>query len=457
MSAQHTVDQLFAMQLEGYRRQPGRPLEERRRLLTRLKEMVIANADAIKQALALDFRKPQGEVELSEIGPVLGEVDFAMANLAQWTAPQVVPTPPVDLFATSESHITYEPKGVCLIISPWNYPVLLSLGPLASCLAAGNRAILKPSEHTPHAAVLLESMIGATFAAEDVAVVQGDARVAAQLLDKPFHHVFFTGGTAIGKIVMAHAATHLSSCTLELGGKSPVIVDETCDLALAAQKIAWGKTFNAGQTCIAPDYVIVHERVKDRLIEGINAVLDQLYGASDEALVDSDRYTAIVNDAHFQRLSAWIDEAVSRGAQVLRGNTKVAHKRLITPTVLTGVDDDAALMREEIFGPIIPITTYRDLGTVIADLNAKDKPLSLYLFSTDDAHIDEVLAQTTSGGACINDVVLHFFSPFLPFGGANASGIGRAHGFYGFREFCNEKAVLRSALRAPRSAAEIPA
>jgi aldehyde dehydrogenase (NAD+) len=288
-------------------------------------------------------------------------------------------------------------------------------------------------------------MIAATFAADEVAVVEGDARVAASLLELPFHHVFFTGGTAVGKIVMSHAAAHLSSCTLELGGKSPLIVDETADIPLAAQKIVFGKTFNAGQTCIAPDYVLVHESVEEQLLGAIAAVLDELFGTSDDALLDSKAFAVIVNAAHFQRLSSWIDEAVRRGAKVRRGNTRVEATRLITPTLLTDVPSDVALMQQEIFGPVIPLGVYTSLERVLSELATKPKPLALYFFSRNEARVEEVLRKTTSGGVCINDVLMHFFSPFLPFGGANTSGMGRAHGFHGFREFSNEKAVLWNA------------
>lgn len=441
-----SVGELFDAQLIAYRARPNRSVEERKALLNTLRDVVASNADAIKEALWQDFRKPAAEVQLAEIDPVLGEIDFALMSLDTWAAPHEVITPPIDLYARSQSSIQYEPKGVCLIISPWNYPFLLSLGPVASCLAAGNRLILKPSELTPNSARLMAELLGEAFSPEDVSVVEGDKDMAQTLLNKPFHHIFFTGGTNIGRVVMQHAARNLSSCTLELGGKSPVIVDESADLNAAAQKIVWGKFINAGQTCIAPDYVLVHERVKDQLLGGLNAVIDHLYGTDDAALANGENYPAIVNDSHFNRLSRWTDEAVSQGAVVERGNLKQADRRFISPTILTNVDLNSTLMREEIFGPVLPVMTYTDLDDVITQINAGEKPLSLYFFSQQPDQINRVLSETSSGGACINDVIMHFFSPFLPFGGVNSSGEGRAHGFYGFKAFSNEKAVLKTGM-----------
>lgn len=439
-----TISEVFAQQMAAYKAKPSRSLAERTALLEAFKAVILKNTDNIKAALKADFRKPAAEVELSDIGASLSDIDFALANLAAWTGNHEVPTPPVDMFAASKSYIRYEPKGVCLIISPWNYPFLLTFGPLASCLAAGNRAIIKPSENTPHSSALIAKMMAEAFSPTDVAVAEGDKNVATELLSMPFHHIFFTGGSGIGKAVAQHASANLASCTLELGGKSPVIVDETADIAHAAGKIAWGKTFNAGQTCIAPDYVLVHESVRDHLVGGVNAVLDHLYGNSEAALEDSENYTVIVNDAHFNRISSWVDEAVSAGAKVVRGNTKVAAKRFISPTILTDVPANTKIMTEEIFGPVIPIVSYTNVQEVIDHVNANEKPLSLYVFSKNDDTINNVLSNTSSGGACVNDVVLQFFSPFLPFGGVNNSGTGKAHGFYGFQAFSNEKSVLHT-------------
>jgi aldehyde dehydrogenase (NAD+) len=348
--------------------------------------------------------------------------------------------------AGNSAQIRYEPRGRCLIISPWNYPVNLTFGPLVSAIAAGNTAILKPSELTPHLAAAMAKFVREVFADDEVALFEGDATVSQALLELPFDHIFFTGSPAIGKVVMAAAAQNLTSVTLELGGKSPTIVDESADLDLAAQNILWSKYTNNGQTCIAPDHVYVHEQVKDAFVARCRAMLEKAYG-TDEASQRTSPYLArIVNRRHAERVKDLLDDATSRGARVLVGGTTSVADHFVAPTLLDNVPTEARITSEEIFGPLLPIYGFRDLEAVIRRINAAPKPLALYVFSRSDDNIERVMRQTTSGGACINHTVVQYLHGRLPFGGVNNSGIGSAHGHFGFRAFSHERAVVRSRL-----------
>jgi aldehyde dehydrogenase (NAD+) len=414
---------------------------ERAARLQRLHEWITRNRSAIQQALHQDFGKPALETDVTEIYATQAEIRHALKHLKQWLAPRRVGTP-LALLGTS-SWVQYEPKGVALIIAPWNYPFYLAVGPLASALAAGNCCVLKPSEMTPAVAALLGRMVQELFDPAEVAVVPGDKEVATELLRLPFDHIFFTGSPQVGKVVMRAAAEHLTSVTLELGGKSPAVVDATADLRDAAEKLVWGKCVNAGQTCVAPDYLLVHESVREPLLAEIRTVLSRFYDAEGAGVAASESFARIVNGQHFQRLAGLLEDAQQRGATVALGGGVDQSQCFIEPTVLLDVPLDARLMQEEIFGPLLPVVTFGTLTEAADFINARPRPLALYLFARSPQAQRELLARVPAGGACLNDTLIHLGHPELPFGGAGNSGIGRAHGHYGFVAFSNEKAVLR--------------
>ena len=418
---------------------------ERVRKLQRLRAKLEARRHAIHDALYADFRKPSEEVDLTEIMPVLLEIQHAAKHLADWMKPKKVSTP-ITLLGTS-SEVRYEPKGVGLIIAPWNYPITLTLGPLVSAIAAGCTAVLKPSEYTPHTSGLIKELLGEVFEEREVAVFEGDYRVSQTLLELPFNHIYFTGSPQVGKIVMRAAAEHLASVTLELGGKSPTIVDETADVEDAAQKITYGKFANTGQTCIAPDYVYVHERIRPAFVEALRRQIQAFYGATPDARAASPAYARVINAKHHKRLTGLVDDAVERGARVQTGGTTDAEARFLDPTVLTDVPPDSQAMQEEIFGPVLPVLGFTSIDEVLATIHSKSTPLALYVFSQNEATIEYVLNHTTAGGTTVNDTLLHFMHPDLPFGGHNTSGIGKGYGHYGFLAFSNERAVLRQKLK----------
>ncbi|GAA4398151.1 aldehyde dehydrogenase family protein [Nibrella viscosa] len=409
--------------------------------LKRLQHWMLTNEEAIQQALYADFRKPAPEVSLAEIYAVNSELKFIIRHLKRWMKPQRVPTP-LNMVGTT-GYIRHEPKGNVLIISPWNYPFSLMIKPLLAALAAGNVVMLKPSELTPHTAALLNRMVQALFPPEEVALVEGDAAVAQALLDQPFNHIFFTGSPAVGRLVMAAAAKHLASVTLELGGKSPAIVDETAPLAEAAGQIAWGKCINNGQTCIAPDYLLVHESVKAPFLEAFRTAVQRMYNADGRGVEASDSYARIVNQRHFQRVRRLIDDAVEKGASISLGGQVNESTNFIEPTVLDGVTSDMQVMQEEIFGPVLPILTYRNREEVVQQVNAGEKPLALYIHSRNQQNIDYFLAHTSAGDTVINDMMLQYSHPEIPFGGVNNSGIGKSNGYFGFQEFSNQRGVVR--------------
>lgn len=433
------IQAAFAAQLPTALRLRQSTLAERKAKITKLRDSLLAHHEDIVKAGWADFRKPPTEVDLTEILPVVAEANDALRKLKSWMKPAKV-WPSRMMFGT-QGYTQFEPKGRCLIVSPWNYPVNLSLGPLISAIAAGNTAIIKPSEMTPHASAVISKIIREVFDPSEVTVIEGDAPVATELLSLPFDHIFFTGSPAIGKVVMAAAAKHLTSVTLELGGKSPTIVDESADIELAAKNILWAKFTNNGQTCIAPDHIYVHTRVRQRFVDACQQVIKDVYGAQPQS---SDSLARVVNDRHTARIEGLLTDAVSRGAKVLAGGQVDAADCYIAPTLIEGAPDDSRIMTEEIFGPILPIITYTDLSQVIARINAEPKPLALYVWSKTQSVIDQVMQQTSSGGACINHCVVQFLHGNLPFGGVNNSGIGSAHGHHGFKSFSHERAVVRT-------------
>ncbi|MFM7026712.1 MAG: aldehyde dehydrogenase family protein [Limnohabitans sp.] len=418
--------------------------QERVARIRRLRDAVIARTPDWYRAAHADFGKPPGEVDLAEILPVCLEANDAIAHLRQWMKPRRVR--PTLLTLGTLSHVQYQPRGRCLIIGPFNYPVNLTLGPLVSAIAAGNTAIVKPSELTPHLSALIAEVVREVFTEDEVAVIEGDMQVATELQKLPFDHVFFTGSPGIGKQVMAAAASHLASVTLELGGKSPCIVDASADLRLAARNIMWAKFANAGQTCIAPDHVYVHHSVKEQWVQCCRHELQKAYGSRLQDQKDSPYLARIVNTRHAERLGGLLEDAKARGARVLMGGESLVGERFLQPTLLDRIPPEARVMQEEIFGPLLPVIGFESLAEVVAAVNGGPKPLALYIYSRNRDNIRQLLQQTVSGGACVNHSLVQFLHGKLPFGGVNHSGIGHAHGHYGFKAFSHERSVVQTQL-----------
>jgi aldehyde dehydrogenase (NAD+) len=430
------VEELRAAQRRGVLRD----LEARRVQLRQLQRMLVEQEEPILQAMATDLGKPPMEAYAAEIGLVLGEIKTAIKNLDAWSAPERVK---VQLaFKPGSAEIVPEPLGVVLIIAPWNYPLQLLLAPLVPAIAAGNTVVLKPSEVAPATAALMAEQIPNYLDTAVVRVVTGGVDETTQLLDEQFDHIFYTGNGTVGRIVMAAAAKHLTPVTLELGGKSPTIVTADADIETTARRIAWAKFLNAGQTCVAPDYVLVDATVEDAFMGAMLRAVHDFYG--DDPFASPD-YGRIVNDRHWERLTGLLD-AGGFDATICGGHGR-REERYLPPTVLSGVKPDAALMQQEIFGPILPVITFDDVDEAVRFVNDRDKPLALYIFSTNDATIDRVIANTSAGGVCINHAVLQVGVGELPFGGVGPSGMGAYHGKAGFDTFTHRKSVLRKPLR----------
>ncbi|TAG27720.1 MAG: aldehyde dehydrogenase family protein [Burkholderiales bacterium] len=404
-----------------------------------LREALLAEREAWYAAFAQDMRKSQAEVEATEMLPVLDEMRHAIGRVKSWMKP--TRAWPTTTSLGLKARIHYQSRGRVLIIAPWNYPLNLCLGPLVSALAAGNTVILKPSEMTPNVSAVTARIIAKVFDPSEVALFEGAQATSTALLAMPFDHIFFTGSPAVGKIVMTAAAKHLTSVTLELGGKSPTIIDESADLAMAAENLMWGKHLNNGQTCIAPDYVYVHTKVKAEFVAQCLKALDKLFGSEASRSANPD-LTRVVNTRHTQRLAGILADARAKGAGILVGGQVDESQNYIAPTLLEGAAADSRIMNEEIFGPLLPIVEFSDINQVIAQINAAPKPLALYIFSKDSERIDQVLSNTSSGGACVNHCMVHYAHGNLPFGGVNNSGIGSGHGHFGFKAFSHERAVL---------------
>ena len=414
-----------------------RSLNFRRTQLKQLKDNLSAASDDISAALKADLGKCGLEAYGTEILPTLGEIDYALKHLHRWCRPRRVSVP-LGLQPAS-ARVVPEPLGVVLIISPWNYPFLLAMGPLVSAIAAGNCAVVKPSEIAPHTSALVAKLVANTFAPQYVTAIEGDAAAAQALLAESFDHIFFTGSPAIGKVVMRAAADHLTPVTLELGGKSPCVVTANADIAVAARRIVWGKCINAGQSCIAPDYLLVQQSIKEKLLEAIAQTTLDFFT---EDMVESPDYGRIVSNHHFQRLQTLMRDALAKGEKVIGGQSD-ASTRFMALTVIDQIPPTAKVMQEEIFGPILPVLTYEDLTEAIAFVNQRPKPLALYLFSTDVAERQAVQAQTSSGSLCFNETMTQYAVQDLPFGGIGQSGMGSAHGKAGFDTFSHFKSVLK--------------
>lgn len=412
-------------------------LTGRRAVLARLTELVLAHRAELIAAVAADLGKPAVEAELTELLPVLSEISHARRHLRRWMRRRKVW--PTQMMLGTSAALLPQPKGVVLVIAPWNFPFTLALAPMISALAAGNAVVVKPSELTPATSALL-ARIGAALP-DLVSVVEGGVEAAEALLDLPFDHVFFTGSPAVGRKVMAAAARHLSPVTLELGGKSPVVIGEDADLAAAAKWVVWGKALNAGQVCVAPDHVFVPESRMAAFRAALKARFAGSLGADAGASPD---LTHIVSDRHFTRLQGLLADATAKGAEVEPLGTDRAAARVMAPRLITGLAPGMAMAEEEIFGPLLPLIPYRDLAEVIAAINAGPKPLTLYVFARDGALIERLGAETASGSYGVNLTVMPFIHSNLPFGGIGNSGMGAGHGQAGFETFSHLKPVLRN-------------
>ena len=435
------VDRVFGLQRENRWNIANTNANQRIEKLKKFKSQVEKYAQELRDALYKDFRKSPQEVDLTEIMPVISEIKDAIAHLKSWMRPLKVGTP-LSLFPSS-SQIIYEPKGIVLIIGPWNYPFNLIGSPLVAAIAAGNCIMIKPSNNTKHTAAVTKKILNEIFDENEVYVASADRETASALLEKPYDHIFFTGSTSVGTMIMELAAKNLTSVTLELGGKSPVIIDESADLDDSVGKVVWGKVLNGGQTCVGVDYVLVHESKYAKFIDSAKEQIKKFYGQTAEDWHKSPDFCRIVNDSNFERLKETINSSIKQGAKLELGGDCKAEERYISPTILSNVTLDSSVMQEEIFGPILPVLSFKTSEEAIAIGQSKNKPLSLYIFSEDSKAIDKILKNTSSGGVVINGVIAHLGNPELPFGGVNHSGIGNYHGHFGFKTFSHERAVLK--------------
>ncbi len=437
-----SIPDLFRRQQEHQSVLRNTTFRERRERLGRIDKFLSEerHIKELTKALWADFRKPEAEVMATEVMIIRQQYRHIRRNLRRWMRDQGIPTP-WPLIGT-RSYIHYEPKGTCLIIAPWNYPFQLAVYPMLYGIAAGNTLMVKPSEMAPQTSAFLRNMVTELFPPEEVAVVEGDAEVAQALLDLPFNHVFFTGSPKVGKIVMQAASRHLASVTLELGGKSPAIIAPDASVKTAAERTAWAKFLNNGQTCIAPDYVLVHESVRDAFADAFCESIKTMYGHDHKAIQASADYSRIINDRHFNRLRSLLDDATEGGAATVFGGSYDASDRFIMPTLLEHVSSDMRIMQEEIFGPIMPMITYREPEEAVDLINRHPKPLAFYINSRDQRTIRYFMENSSAGGTLVNDYMLGLSNPDLPFGGVNHSGIGKSLGFHGFVEFSNERSVI---------------
>jgi len=435
-----SVDWLFGAHTATALKLRQATVGERRAKLANLLGAIRERQDALVAAAQRDLGRHPTETNLIELLPLIGELKHALAHLKHWMAPHRVRATLATL--GTRSRVMYQPKGRSLIISPWNYPASLALGPLVSAVAAGNTVILKPSEFTPHTNQVIGEIIASVFMPEEVALVDGGAETAADLLSRPFDHIFFTGSAAVGRKVMAAAAHSLASVTLELGGKSPVVVDDTADLRSAAQHIVWGKMVNAGQTCIAPDYAYVHRDVVERFTALCRDTIAERYGEDAAAIKASPDFGRMIHSRHAARVAGLVEQAVGAGSQIVCGGTYYLDARYVAPTLLRNVPAGAQILGEEIFGPVLPILAFDSVDEVIANINAAPKPLALYAWSRDPRTVDDLRSNTSSGSFCVNLCMQQFVQHNLPFGGVKTSGMGSAHGFHGFKAFSHERAVM---------------
>ena len=434
------MNDIFAAQRERALQLRTSSVAERKTKLKKILKWIYANRDALAIAVKEDLGKSSSQVELTEIFPVTTEIKLALRNLHKWAKQKRVPTS--IHFLGTKSYIKFEPKGTNLIIAPWNYPFNLTMSPLVSAIAAGNTAIIKPSERIIATTALLKRMATELFDPSEVTVIEGGITETQALLELPFDHIFFTGSPGVGKIIMAAAAKNLTSVTLELGGKSPAIVDETANIQDAARKLAWGKFTNCGQTCIAPDYILVHQSKYEKFQKALVDNTSRLYDNAGSGFMKSAEYSRIIDEQHVEHLEGVFNDARAKGATTLIGGEHSSEESYFSPTIMTDVADDARMMKEEIFGPLLPLIPYTELDEAIELINNKPKPLALYLFTQSKKNQQRVIQETSSGGVNINDNLIQFANNNLPFGGINNSGLGKSHGYHGFQAFSNEKPIM---------------
>lgn len=424
---------------------------ERIALLDALYAEVNRRRPDLHRAMYADFKKPAEEVDLTEVYVLKSEIEYTKRRLRKWMRPERVRGGLAMI--GSRAWVRREAKGVALILAPWNYPMQLLFRPLVAALGAGCTVMLKPSELTPHTAQVLQEIVEAVFDRRVVQLVQGGPEVAQALLAQPFNHVYFTGSPAVGRLVMAAAAQHPCSVTLELGGKSPAVVDASADLAVTARRLAWGKLVNAGQICVSPDYALVPTALRDAFVEALRAAMVAQYGPQPETAPDFQR---IVNPRHAHRIAGLIEDAVARGARIAHGGQTNPDQAYIAPTILVDVPQGAAILEEEIFGPVIPVLTYNSEADLVAEIGRRPTPLALYMYGKHRGRIRSLLNRIQSGGVAINQSVVHVGHRALPFGGLGNSGIGVGHGHHGFREFTHERGVYQQILPSAAEALAPP-
>lgn len=428
-----TAHELVQQQRQFFNTGNTKDVTFRIQALNRLKKAIEKFHQPILDALKSDLNKSEPEAFGSEIRIVLGEIDFTLEHLEQWAAPREVPT--ASTLPDSSSFIHPEPYGVALIIAPWNYPFQLAFGPLVGAMAAGNSAVIKPSELTPAVSKVTAELIADTFPSEYIAVMEGEVETSTALLKEKFDYIFFTGSTGVGKVVMRAAAEHLTPVTLELGGKSPSIVHKDANLQIASQRLARGKFLNAGQTCVAPDYLLVHEDVREEFISLLQAEINDKYT---ENATQNPNFPHIVNQRNFDRLAKFLEDG-----EFLIGGRSIREQLVIEPTLLGNVDWSSPVMQEEIFGPILPVIEYNDLTPILDEITNRPKPLALYLFTNDEEVQDQVFNTVSFGGGCVNETLSHMTSHYLPFGGVGDSGMGSYHGQQSFELFSHHKSILK--------------
>ncbi len=429
----NTIRERIEAQKKFFATGETRKIDFRKEMLQRFSDAIIANEKKITDAVYLDLHKSYQEAYLTEISLVLSEIRYHLKNVGRWARPKRVPTP-IYLLPSSSS-LMHEPLGVSLIIAPWNYPFQLLMSPLVGAISSGCCAVLKPSPYTPNIAKVMEEMITSIFDHKYVTTIQGGREVNQKLLEERFDMIFFTGSPALGKLVMKAASEHLTPVVLELGGKSPCIVDSGSNIKIAARRIVWGKTINSGQTCIAPDYVLVHSSKKEELIAALGEEIKNTFGDDPSK---SEWYPRIVNKQAFDRLSTYLSQGTIRFGGQTNGED-----RFISPTILDSVDLESPVMQDEIFGPILPVITFNKIDEAIDFVNKREKPLAFYYFGKNSS-AKEVLARTSSGGGCINDTIMHITNHNLPFGGVGNSGLGSYHGKQSFLAFSNARAIVKT-------------
>jgi len=435
------LESTFNSILENHPKIKNTTSKERIIKLRKLKKNIFLYRNEIKRALFEDFKKSSSDVDLTEIFPVISEIKHNIRHLNKWMKNEIVPTPLTLL--GSKSYIKHEPKGIILIMTPWNFPINLTFVSIINAISAGNSIIIKPSEISEKTSIIIKKIVTNTFDKNEIKVILGGTKTAQKLLKLKFNHILFIGSPSIGKIVMQEAAKNLASVTLELGGKSPTIIDEKCNINKAAKRIAWSKFLNNGQVCIAPDYLFVHNKIKEKFIKQLILSIKDLYSNDP---IKSDDYCRIVNKKHFNRLINLLEDAKQLGSNIIYGGNINKKENFIEPTLLDNISKKSKMYKEEIFGPLLPIFDFNEIEEVIEFINKNEKPLALYIFSKNNNNIKAIINNTSSGGVCINHSTLHYSNNNLPFGGINNSGTGRCHGIYGFHELSNKKSILKQIL-----------